>query len=83
MGKCKREWTKELTRVDDGFFATTPFFVSFIQEPAVLRSAYYRYLLGLVALYEGEKDKAQELFRRSYAENSDNLFCHWFAHNLT
>lgn len=80
LGKYKREWSRALTQTDNGFFATTPFFISLVQEPAVLHRAYYLYLLGLVALYEGETEKAGEMFRESYQKNSDHMFCHYFAY---
>lgn len=83
MGKYKREWTKALTQTDNGFFSTTPFFISFVQEPAVLHRAYYLYLLALVALYEGETDQARQMFQESREKNSDNMFCHDFAYSLT
>lgn len=83
MGKYKREWTKALTQTDNGFFSTTPFFISFVQEPAVLHRAYYLYLLGLVALYEGETDQARQMLLESREKNSDNMFCHEFAYSLT
>ena len=41
MGKAKRIWTAELDKVDNGFFATTPFFISFAQPASELRKAYY------------------------------------------
>lgn len=63
MGKAKRIWTAELDKVDNGFFATTPFFISFAQPASELRKAYYGYLLGLVSLYEGENEQAAEWFR--------------------
>lgn len=63
MGKAKRIWTAELDKVDNGFFATTPFFISFAQSASELRRAYYGYLLGLVSLYEGENEQAAEWFR--------------------
>lgn len=82
MAKAKRDWTKALTQKDNGFFATTPFFISFAQDPAIARRAYYQYLLGLVKLYEGDREGAKELFRESYAGNSDSHFCHYHAHLL-
>lgn len=56
------------------------FFISFAQDPAIARRAYYQYLLGLVKLYEGDRERAKALFRESYAGNSDSLFCHYYAH---
>ena len=82
MGKAKRDWSANLDRVDNGFFSTTPFFISSAQDPKVARRAYYQYLLGLVALYEGYREAAGELFRESYAGNSDSHFCHYYAHYL-
>ena len=82
MARVKRVWSLELDRVDNGFFATTPFFISFAQEPRLARRAYYLYLLGLVSLYEGQRREADARFRESYALNSDNLFCHYYAHLL-
>ena len=78
MAKCKREWTASLRQKDNGFFATTPFFISFVPDPAVARQGYYSYLLGLVALYEGASEKAAELFADGYRCCSDNMFCHYF-----
>lgn len=82
MARAKRDWTGNLTRKDNGFFSTTPFFISFAQDPELARKAYYQYLLGLVALYEGNRQEADELFRESYELNSDSMFCHYHAHLL-
>ena len=82
MAKAKRDWTKALDQKDNGFFATTPFFISFVQDPKIAHRAFYQYLLGLVKLYEGEREDAKALFRESYAGNSDSHFCHYHAHLL-
>ena len=79
MTKAKREWCYALTQKDNGFFSTTPFFISFVQEPSILRKSYYTYLLALVKLYEGNKAEAFAMFRDSYCNNTDNLFCHFYA----
>lgn len=79
MGKAKRDWTGALEKTDNGFFSTTPFFISFVQTPAALHRAYYLYLLALVALYEGDRQQAAELFQESFRLNSDSLFCHYYA----
>lgn len=78
MGRAKRAWTAELARKDNGFFATTPFFVSFVQQPAVLRRGCFSYLLALVNLFEGNTGAAATLFDESYSLNSDNVFCHYY-----
>ncbi len=79
MTAAKREWERELCRVDNGYYATTPFFISFIDRPETLRRAQYLYLLGLVALFAGQEEKAARMFEESYALNSDNLFCGHYA----
>ena len=82
MGKAKRVWTSELEKIDNGFFATTPFFISFAQPASALRKAYYGYLLGLVSLYEGEETQAADWFRMSSRINSDHLFGQYFKNML-
>jgi len=82
MGEAKRRWSNALSQTDNGFFSTTPFFISFVQKPAVLHRAYYLYLLALVALYEGDTARAKQMFQESCRLNSDSLFCHFFAHNI-
>ena len=82
MGTAKRNWTREIKRKDSGFFKTTPFFISFVQSAADLREAQYGYLLGLVSLYEGEKDRAAEWFQRACSLNTDHLFCQYYRDEL-
>lgn len=82
MAKAKRDWSSNLNRKDNGFFSTTPFFISFAQDPKLARRGSYLYLLGLVKLYEGERQEAADMFRESYALNSDSMFCHYHAHLL-
>ncbi|MCI9067429.1 MAG: DUF5107 domain-containing protein [Lachnospiraceae bacterium] len=81
MTRFRRIWKKELTRKDNGFFDTTPFFLSFIGAPETLRRACYLYLLGLVELFDGREAAAGKLFEESGSLNRDNLFCGWFAEN--
>ena len=82
MGAAKQNWMRELKRTDSGFFRTTPFFISFVQSAAELREAQYDYLLALVSLYEGEKERAAELFARACRLNADHLFCRYYRDAL-
>ncbi len=82
LAPARRAWAAELERVDNGFFSTTPFFISFTDDPAQLRRAQYLYLLALAELFQGRDRRAGELFRESLALNSDNLFCGYFAQAL-
>ena len=45
MGRAKRDWLANLDRKDSGFFSTTPFFISFVPDPASARRGCYLYLL--------------------------------------
>lgn len=81
MTTYKRIWTAELSRKDNGHFSTTPFFISFVDDAAKMRRAYYLYLTGLVDLYDGKAECAQRKLAESCALNSDNLFCAYFAEN--
>ncbi len=71
--KYKREWSKIIDAEDNGFFSTTPFFISFTDNPKKLRKAEYLYLLSLIFDFEGEKEKAQESILESLKLNFENL----------
>ena len=79
MTDARRRWSAELNRRDNGYFATTPFFISFMDDAAMLRRAQYLYLTALVKLYDGQMECAQAMLRESYALNNENLFCGFYA----
>ncbi len=79
MGKAKREWQADINKKDNGYFATTPFFISFTDDAAQLRRAQYLYLLGLVSDYEGKPEQAKAQFAEAAHLNSDLMFCGFFA----
>lgn len=71
--KYRREW-KDIDKViDNGFFGTTPFFISFIDNPKQLRRAQHCYLNALIADFTGDNEKAQAYISESLALNSENL----------
>ena len=71
--KYRREW-KDIDKViDNGFFGTTPFFISFTDDPKQLRRARHCYLNALIADFTGDKEKAQAYISESLALNSENL----------
>lgn len=71
--KYRREW-KDIDKViDNGFFGTTPFFISFTDNPKQLRRAQHCYLNALIADFTGDKEKAQAYISESLALNSENL----------
>lgn len=79
MTKYQREWKKIIDIKDNGFFGTTPFFVSFMDSPEKLRKSQYLYLMALcddfAGCFEDAKTKIKECFRC----NSENLFALFFT----
>ena len=82
MTVYKRKWTAQLDKVDNGYFSTTPFFISFIDQPAEMRRAYYLYLTGLVDLYDSKPEQAKAKLAESYKLNSENLFAGIFSGSI-
>ena len=71
--KYRREWS-EIDKVsDNGFFGTTPFFISFTDNPKQLRRAQHCYLNALIADFTGENDESKALIEESYSLNGENL----------
>lgn len=71
--KYRREWSGIDKVRDNGFFGTTPFFISFTDDPKQLRRAQHCYLNSLIADFMGDEAKAQTLMEESYSLNSENL----------
>lgn len=71
--KYRREWSKIDSVRDNGFFGTTPFFISFTDDPKRLRRAQHCYLNALIADFMGEEARAQALMEESYSLNGENL----------
>ena len=71
--KYRREW-KDIDKViDNGFFGTTPFFISFIDDPKQLRRAQHCYLNALIEDFMGNEAAAQALIKESHSLNQQNL----------
>ena len=73
-----RQWSGICRTRDNGFFGTTPFFISFVDEPAKLRRGLYRYLMALCHAFTGDEVQADQLIRDSFQDNTDNLFALFF-----
>ena len=71
--RYRREWSGIDKTADNGFFGTTPFFISFTDDPNQLRRALHCYLNALICDFTGEKEKAQEYISESLSLNSENL----------
>lgn len=71
--KYLREWKKIIDTKDNGFFNTTPFFISFTDSPETLRRAQYCYLMSLCYDYMGDKESADKYIKESVCKNNENL----------
>jgi tetratricopeptide (TPR) repeat protein len=72
--KYRRIWAAMENVEDNGFFATTPFFISFVDAPSRLRRSKFLYLAALIDRYEGNNDAANVKMRESFKLNNDNMF---------
>ena len=73
MTKYAREWAQIADGTDNGYFATTPFFLSFVDDPSVLRKAQSDYLTALSADFMGDPTSAAARIAAACTGNSDNL----------
>ena len=71
--KYQREWDKIQYTKDNGYFGTTPFFISFVDEPQKLRRAQHNYLMSLCADFAKNSDVAKEGIEVSISLNNENL----------
>ena len=76
--KYLREWSKIQHIKDNGYFGTTPFFVSFVEDPAKLRRAQYLYLMSLCQDFSENNDAAKKYIAESTQLNNENLFAIFF-----
>jgi tetratricopeptide (TPR) repeat protein len=76
MDGCLKKWTKNRNVTDPGYFATTPFFISYCDDAKTIREAYFSYLLGFVHRFAGENSKEHESFRKSTFLEPYNL---WYS----
>ena len=67
------KWQEEKATPDHGYFKATPFFLSYLENPADVRRQHYDYLLGLGYLGLGDKQKADECFSDVLEINSGHL----------
>ena len=74
MTQYMRRWSAIDGVTDNGFFATTPFFMPFIESPARLRRSRALYFAGLVDRYLGRDEAADSKLQQSFELNNDNLF---------
>ncbi len=76
--KYFREWKNIKCTKDNGFFGTTPFFISFTDNPQKLRDAQYNYLMSLCHNSMGETELAKTEMMTSVKLNNENYFALFF-----
>lgn len=69
-----RQWDEIAEGTDAGYFGTTPFFISFMDDTGRLRRAQHLYLTGLCKNIMGDKAESIKRLDESSKLNSDNLF---------
>ncbi len=74
MDEFERSCTDAITKQDAGYFSTTPFFISYCDEPERARRAYYSALLGFAARFAGERAQERELFAAASSADHANLW---------
>lgn len=74
LRKILTQWTQALTQSSAGFFKSTPFFISYIDQPNRARTAHYRYLTGLTRLALNDKDGALADLQLSTDADPGNLY---------
>lgn len=79
MNHYKRVWSAAIDKVDNGYFNTTPFFISFIDNPAKMRKSYYLYLTGLVDLFDGKVESGKAKLAQSYALDSEKIYAGFYS----
>ena len=76
--KYLREWSKIQHIKDNGYFGTTPFFISFVDAPERLRKAQYHYLMALCNDHVQNDAEAKFDIETSTSLNNENLFGLYF-----
>ena len=76
--KYRREWEKTDKVTDNGYFCTTPFFISFVDDAKRQRRAQHLYLNSLILDLTGEPVKAKEFLAESCKLKNENLTALFF-----
>ncbi len=69
IDECYADWMNKRSFEDAGYFATTPFFISYCPNAKIARTACYNSLLGYAEIFKGNIDAAIKLF-----ENGDDMY---------
>ncbi|WPJ96722.1 DUF5107 domain-containing protein [Coraliomargarita algicola] len=73
LRNCLREWNQALKNSDGGYFGTTPFFISYIEQAEQARSAHFKYLIAKAKAALGDRSSAQTDLTLSQANDPARL----------
>ncbi len=76
------KWTEAMQQEVAGNFKTTPFFISYIDDPVQAQAAYFRYLTGLARRALGDMQGALSDFQASLQADPSDLYCWIEAQSL-
>lgn len=68
-----QDWKEGMKAIDAGYFATTPFFISFCDSAVQQRTAYYGYLLALAYRYMGDTERSRKYIEQAAASDPYGL----------
>ncbi|MBC2602669.1 hypothetical protein [Puniceicoccus vermicola] len=60
LRNCLRDWNQSLQEQSAGFFGTTPFFISYVEQESEARTAHFKYLTGKAKWALGDTEGAQK-----------------------
>lgn len=70
----QKKWNEAIKKEDAGYFGTTPFFISYCDNPKMARKAYYSYLLGFAYRFMKMPEKSREMFKNAADCDKANLW---------
>lgn len=73
MDACEKKWKAAMNAAIPGYFGTTPFFLSYIEEPKTAAQAKYTALLAYVERFRENTDAAKTAFEKALSLDGSDL----------
>ncbi len=74
IDKYQKKWNGAIGKTEPGFGCTTPFFISFCDQPQDVRKAYFSYLLGYANRFMENDDLSKKYFKAATETDKLNIF---------
>ncbi len=81
IDKYQKKWKENINVTDPGYFTSTPFFISYCDNPSNARKAYYSYLLGFAYKFMEQPEKSCSMFKIAAEYDKINIFYYFEAKN--